>query len=343
MRSITLVQAMQYWIKLVAIAVPVFVLLWIWLRHGQPLPAISSPNGPFTGPGVGYAAREHPVYATYSTLLALCFGTMGLPHVLVRFYTNPDGRAARRTTAIVIGLIGLFYLFPPIIAMLARIYLPALPPGTRADSIVLMLPGAMVPGTLGDLLSAILAGGAFAAFLSTASGLTVSVAGVIDQDLFSGRLNRRSGGDLPRTHSFRLASAVAILVPYAASWFWGNVTLADTVGMAFAVAASTLSPVLVLGVWWRRLSVTGAMAGLAVGGALAIGATVATIAGWAGSSGRGWAGTLLAQPAAWTMPIAFATTVIVSLATPGSVPKNAARILVRLHAPEEVAGRHTDA
>ena len=58
---------------------------------------------------------------------------------------------------------------------------------------------------------------------------------------------------------------------------------------------------------------------------------------------RGWLGTLLAQPAAWSMPIAFATTVIVSLATPGSVPKNAARILVRLHAPEEVAGRHTDA
>ena len=343
MRSITLVQAMQYWIKLVAIAVPSFVLLWIWLRDGQPLPSVTSPNGPFNGPGAGYAAREHPVYATYSTLLALCFGTMGLPHVLVRFYTNPDGRAARRTTVIVIGLIGLFYVFPPIIAMLARIYLPALPPGTRADSIVLLLPSAMVPGTLGDLLSAILAGGAFAAFLSTASGLTVSVAGVIDQDLFSGRLNRRSGGDLPRTHSFRLASAVAILVPYAASWFWGQVTLADTVGMAFAVAASTLSPVLVLGVWWRRLSVTGALAGLAVGGALAIGATVATVAGWGGSSDRGWIGTLLAQPAAWSMPIAFATTVIVSLATPGSVPKNAARILVRLHAPEEVAGRHTDA
>ena len=72
-------------------------------------------------------------------------------------------------------------------------------------------------------------------------------------------------------------------------------------------------------------------------------ATVATVAGWGGSSDRGWLGTLLAQPAAWSMPIAFATTVIVSLATPGSVPKNAARILVRLHAPEEVAGRHTDA
>ena len=142
-----------------------------------------------------------------------------------------------------------FYLFPPVFGMLGRVYLPSLPAGTRADSVVLLLPSAMAPGTLGDLLSAILAGGAFAAFLSTASGLTVSVAGVIDQDLLSGAMNRRLGGDLPRTHSFRLASVVAILIPYAASWLAPSVTLADTVGMAFAIAASTFCPLLILGVW----------------------------------------------------------------------------------------------
>jgi cation/acetate symporter len=49
---------------------------------------------------------ESSLYATYSLLLALCFGTMGLPHVLVRFYTNPDGRAARQTTVVVLGLLG---------------------------------------------------------------------------------------------------------------------------------------------------------------------------------------------------------------------------------------------
>ncbi|HOF63535.1 MAG TPA: cation acetate symporter [Dermatophilaceae bacterium] len=336
MRSITLVQAVQYWLKLAAISIPAFVLLWVWFRAGQPLPSLTSPGGPFAGAGVGYQPREHPVYATYSTILALCFGTMGLPHVLVRFYTNPDGRAARRTTVIVVGLLGLFYLFPPIFGMLGRAYLPQLPEGTRSDSVVLLLPSAMAPGTLGDVLSAILAGGAFAAFLSTASGLTVSVAGVIDQDLLSGRLNRRSGGDLPRTHSFRLATVIAILIPYAASWLSPSVSLADTVGMAFAVAASTFCPLLVLGVWWRRLSVTGALAGLAVGGIGAIGASIATVAGIGGSTGRGWVGSLLAQPAALTVPLAFLTAMLVSLATPGSVPKNAARLLVRLHAPEEV-------
>ena len=65
--------------------------------------------------------RDHPLYATYSLLLALCFGTMGLPHVLVRFYTNPDGRAARRTTVVVLALLGFFYLFPPVYAVLGRI------------------------------------------------------------------------------------------------------------------------------------------------------------------------------------------------------------------------------
>jgi cation/acetate symporter len=343
MRSITLVQAMQYWLKLAAIAIPAFVLVWLWIRAGEPLPGFTDPAGPFGANLAAYRPRDHPVYATYSTILALCFGTMGLPHVLVRFYTNPDGTAARRTTVIVIALLGAFYVFPPLYGMLARVNLPTLPAGVSSDSVVLLLPGAVAPGALGDLLSAILAGGAFAAFLSTASGLTVSVAGVIDQDLLSGALNKRLGGDLPATQSFRLASIVAIGVPFAASWLAPNLALADLVGMAFAIAASTLCPLLLLGVWWRRLSTAGAAAGMVVGATLAIGATAATFVGVPADALGGWLPVLLAQPAAWSMPAAFAAAMVVSLATPGSVPKNAARILVRLHVPEEVTQRGASA
>ncbi len=344
MRSITLVQAMQYWLKLAALAIPGFVLLSLWWRHGQPLPATSSPAGPFGNELAAYPPRAHPVYATYSTILALCFGTMGLPHVLVRFYTNPDGRAARRTTVIVLAMLGGFYLFPPVFGMLGRIYLPSLPTNGQVDSVVLLLPSQISPGVLGDVMSAVLAGGAFAALLSTASGLTVSVAGVIDQDLFSGMLNRRLGGDLPRTHSFRLASAVAVLVPYAAaSLLAPQVTLADTVGLAFAVAASTFCPLLLLGVWWRGLSVTGALAGLTVGAGTAIVAVTTTYFGLVPVDADPWWATLLAQPAAWSMPLAFLTTVLVSRATPGTVPRGAARIMVRLHAPEELAGPRSSA
>mgnify|MGYP007069256849 CR=1 FL=1 len=71
---------------------------------------------------------------------------------------------------------------------------------------------------------------------------------------------------------------------------------------------------------------------------MAMGATVATLFGVGRGTG-GWLPVLLAQPAAWSMPIAFTTAVLVSLATPRSVPVNAARAMVRLHAPEEVTAR----
>ena len=129
--------------------------------------------------------------STYSLMLATFLGTMGLPHVVVRFYTNPDGRAARRTTLVVLALLGLFYLLPAGVRR-AR---PGLRPGpgrhraapTRSSS---RCPSRVFGGTGGDLLTALLAAGAFAAFLSTSSGLVVSIGGVLSQDL----LSRRSTG-----------------------------------------------------------------------------------------------------------------------------------------------------
>ena len=338
MRSITLVQAVQYWIKVTAISVPAFVLLAWWLRHGQPVPPVASIHVTpgWALPLSGFGGVEHPVYATYSTLLALCFGTMGLPHVLVRFYTNPDGPATRRTTLVVLALLGLFYLFPPLYGAFGRIYLPALPAGTPPDSITLLLPTAVIPGVAGELMTAMLAGGAFAALLSTASGLTICVAGVVDQDLVRSRLRRFTGADARAINGFRIAAVAAVAVPFGLSLAARDLGLADTVGLAFAIAASTFCPLLVLGIWWRRLSTTGAAAGLVTGGTLASTAVLLTI--FHEVSG-GWAGALLAQPAAWTLPITFAVMVLVSLATPARVPRGTARTMVRLHAPEAVSAK----
>jgi cation/acetate symporter len=334
MRSITLVQAMQYWLKLTAIAIPAFVLLAVWLQDGRPEPQLTGGTASdWAQPLSGFGGQDHPVYATYSTLLALALGTMGLPHVLVRFYTNPDGRAARRTTLTVVALLGLFYLFPPVYGVLGRVYLPELPGGLRADTIVLALPEAVVPGGLGEVLSAILAGGAFAAFLSTASGLTMSVAGVLDQDVLRGRLGRITGEDATVVQGFRLATVLAMVVPYAAARLVEPIGLATTVGLAFAVAGSTFCPLLVLGSWWRGLSTVGAAAGLVSGGGLAAGAVLVTMLG---GPIDGWLGALLGQPAAWTIPIAFAVTVLVSLATPGHIPRHTSRTMVRLHTPEDL-------
>jgi len=154
----------------------------------------------------------------------------------------------------------------------------------------------------------------------------VSVAGVLSQDVLRGSVR-----------DFRVAAMLAVVVPFALSLLATSIAIADVVGLAFAVAASSFCPLLVLGIWWRGLSSTGAAAGLLVGGGLATAAVSATIAG---VDRGGWAGALLAQPAAWTVPAAFLVMVVVSLRTPSRVPTGVGRTMVRLHAPESVALEH---
>ena len=82
----------------------------------------------------------------YSLLLATFLGTMGLPHILVRFYTNPDGPAARRTTVRVLGLLAMFYAFPVVYGALGRVLVPELYLTGETDSVVLRAAGGGVAG-----------------------------------------------------------------------------------------------------------------------------------------------------------------------------------------------------
>jgi Na+(H+)/acetate symporter ActP len=247
---------------------------------------------------------------------------MGLPHVLVRFYTNPDGAAARRTTLVVLGLVGMFYLFPTLYGVLGRVYTPQLLLTGDTDAVVLLLPAATLgEGLLGELLGALVAAGAFAAFLSSASGLLTSVAGVLSTDI----LGRGSVRD------FRKAAVAAGIIPFLLSLQISSLDVSLVVGLAFAVAASSFCPLLVLGIWWRGLTGAGAMAGILAGGGAAVGAVLLTVLGRAGG---GWAQALLNYPAAWTVPLAFAVMIGVSLATRRRVPPNVALTMLRLHAPD---------
>ena len=186
-----------------------------------------------------------------------------------------------------------------------------------------------------DVLTAALVGGAFAAFMSTSSGLAVAVTGVLNQDVVRPLLARMTHGDYTEVSGFRFAAVVAVVVPYAVSRFFPEVPLAAFVTLAFVIAASTFFPLLALGVWWPRLSVQGAAAGLATGAVLAVGALVAT---GLLEQQTGWPAALLAHPAAWTVPTAVLVSVGVSLATPHGIPPGARRTLVRLHTPEMVTG-----
>ena len=331
MRSITFVQAFQYWLKLTALLLPVCVLLAVWAGDGAPSPASlgDAGGGDLWSSPLGDGGAQG-LYVTYSLIVATFLGTMGLPHVVVRFYTNPDGRAARRTTLVVLALLALFYLLPPIYGALGRIYASDLAAAGGTDVLVLELPRLMVDGLLGEVLTGLVTAGAFAAFLSTSSGLAIAVAGVLSQDV----TGRRIGGHrLSGVAAFRAGAVLAVVVPALVSIAAADVGVARTVGLAFAVAASTFCPLLVLGIWWRGLTPIGAIAGLAVGGlgsGLAVGWTLLS------AEATGWVAVLLGQPAAWSVPSAMATMVVVSRMTSSSVPAHAGRFMVRLHTPEAI-------
>lgn len=396
LRSITFVQAFQYWLTLTAIAVPVFVLLitqasvfdaardtagadrppafvedtaitvrtnvllrvdedvrfdatgtvdgsivddtvhWGIGEHevlagttlrfsaGMPVPVVSgSPadNESWLRPAYG-GRGNYSLFMTYSLILATFLGAMGLPHVLVRFYTNPDGKAARSTTLVVLGLLGLFYLFPTVFGLLGRLYVPQLLVTGETDATVLLLPDAVLDSWPAMLLAALVASGAFAAFLAAASGLILSVAGVLSTDVLPGRIR-----------DYRVAAVLAGAVPLAFALSAQSIDLAKVVGMVFAVAASSFCPLLILGIWWRGLTDAGALAGLILGGGAAVAAVLATLLR-AAPDGR--LGELMAQPAAITVPIAFLTMILVSKMSARRVPGDVARILARLHAPERL-------
>ncbi|MEV4705371.1 cation acetate symporter [Actinoplanes sp. NPDC049316] len=369
MRAITFVQAFQYWLKLTALAVPVIFLMLQWQSDGRP--AVTPPAGPVfatattvvvqqdavldgtvkvrAGEELTFAAGERvpevssvddnrgvawllpggdsSLFATYSLILATFLGTMGLPHVLVRFYTNPDGASARRTTLVVLGMVGLFYLLPTMYGVLGRVYTPQLLMTGQTDAVVLLLPeAALGGGHLGQFLGALVTAGALAAFLSTSSGLLTSVAGVVFTDI----LHAERGGSV---RDFRLATVLAAVLPLGLSLYVSNMDVSRVVGLAFAVAASSFCPLLVLGIWWRGLTDVGAAAGILAGGGAAMTAVLLTVMG---PPLDGWYAQLIGQPAAWTVPLAFVVMVAGSLLTKRRIPPDIGSTMLRLHAPEEL-------
>ena len=324
MRSVTLVQAFHYWLKLLALLTPLFLLLGaVGDRSGDP-----DVGAVFVQDWVEPLQGDHALYLTYSLVLATFFGTMGLPHVVVRFYTNPDGRAARRTTLSVLVLLSAFYLLPVVYGVIGRYVASDLVAAGRADSVVLELPSRLFDGPVAEGLTAVLAAGAFAAFLSTSTGLVVSVAGVVSQDLVRWGAGHRQG-----IRTFRLTTVAVVAGALLLTVVSAGVPVAHAVELTFAVAASTFCPMLLLGIWWRGLTSRGAIAGMVVGGGLSMGAVVTTIFGIAAG---GWFGVVLTQPAAVSVPLAFATMVLVSLATRARAPEHVAQTMVRLHAPEHI-------
>jgi Na+(H+)/acetate symporter ActP len=398
MKGITLVQAVQYWIKMFAISLPIFVLLSVYGGYGKNLslndatapPAIErsidaseharkplpekapkddqwiTPFGPLTTKAAKAAglseeeSRPLSLIYTYSLIIALVCGTAGLPHILVRFYTNPDGVAAKKTTMWVMILIGIFYVFPPVFGVLGRNFMPELYNATGSkgpDKVVLELPTLLGKGNiLGSVLSGITCAGAFAAFMSTFSGLLVSMTSAVAHDIY-GRMLKPDSTPAQRMRMFKIA---AIVVGGLAMLLGTQVELLDInfmVGQAFAIAAASYFPLLFMSAWWRGMTMRGAATGMLGGGVLALACvtltSVSDIIAKNGQAAALKAGTtwspnalsifwqehpllriLAEQPAIWTVPTAILLMVIVSKATRSQVPSDARMKMLVLHAPE---------
>jgi Na+(H+)/acetate symporter ActP len=274
-------------------------------------------DSPFVTAGTDGA---HPLVATYGLIIATFFGAIGLPHILVRFYTNHSGPSARRTTLIVLVLLSGFYVFPALLGVLSRLRAPQLYLTGNTNSVVLALPTLLLSGKTGELLVALVAAGAFAAFLSTSSGLLISVAGALSHDILNGS-----------TRAFRLCALIAGGVAIAVALPLNHYSLTVLVGWAFAIAASSFCPLIVLGIWWRNLTWIGAMAGVVAGGGGCCAAIAATMLG---AATNGWGAVLLGQPAIWTVPLAFCSMIVISLLTSQALPGSVDQVLQRMHLPE---------
>jgi cation/acetate symporter len=404
MKGITLVQAFQYWMKMFAISVPVFVLMAVFgfynghvgantapgetaapvagiarkaLVEKAPKDAVwVAPFGPLTTKAVNAAAaalpaeqrpaflaeyqRPYSLLYTYSLIIALVCGTAGLPHILVRFYTNPDGVAAKRTTMWVMILIGIFYVFPPIFGVIGRNLMPELYTGLAGikgtDQVVLKLPTLLSArfGVLGSILSGITCAGAFAAFMSTFSGLLVSMTGALAHDVY-GRMIRPRSNQAERLVAFKVAAVLTGGVAIILGCFVEKLEINFMVGQAFAIAASSYFPLLFMSVWWRGMTMKGAATGMLAGGLCALVAVAltnaSTLALDPGDMGKVFAAfkplngfwaqhpllrILCEQPAIWTVPFAIGLMVLVSKISAAQVPGDIRMKMLVLHAPEEL-------
>ena len=394
MKGITLVQAFQYWLKVFAITVPIFVLASLVGHYQQHLQANKTaqetvatapagierkdlrkipkapkdeqwiaPFGSLTTKAVDNAIeaaktpeekaaleankKPYSLLYTYSLIIALVCGTAGLPHILVRFYTNPDGVAAKRTTMWVMILIGVFYVFPPVYGVIGRSLMPELYEaiGSKGtDKVVLELPTLLAGRdhpVLGSVLSGITCAGAFAAFMSTFSGLLVSMSSALAHDIY-GRMLKPDSSPEQRLKAFKWAAVIIGVVSVGLGTQVEKLNINYLVGQAFAIAAASYFPLLFMSVWWRGMTMKGAATGMLVGGLLALGSIFLTTLSdvYAVQSladlwvAHPLARILCEQPAIWAVPLSIILMIVVSKATAATIPADVRMKMLVLHAPE---------
>ena len=197
--------------------------------------------------------------------MALIFGTAGLPHILIRFYTVPDARTARTSVVWAMVIIGFFYIMTTFFGFGAASILG--PDYLKGHGGTNMAAPELARTLGGEVFFAFISAVAFATILAVVAGLTISASTSFAHDFFTNVI--RHGKDHLPGEEVRVARVTAIVVGALAIGLailiGPAVNVAFLVGLAFAVAASANLPVIVLSIFWKRFTTAGAVAGLLVG------------------------------------------------------------------------------
>jgi cation/acetate symporter len=251
---------------------------------------------------------------TVSLGLALVLGTAGLPHILMRFFTVPNAKAARSSVAWAVGLIGAFYVMTTFLGFGARAFLgeggvEAAGKGGNlaAPNLAQFLGGG--EGTVGgDAFLAIIAAVAFATILAVVAGLVISASGAVAHDLWSNVIRKGRDSEHEEVYVARIAAAsigaLAILIAIVGG---KNLNVSFMVGLAFAVAASANFPALLLALTWRRFNTAGAVTGVLFGVVSSIFLVIVSPTVWPGPDSEGGAFSFysLANPGILSIPLGF--------------------------------------
>jgi cation/acetate symporter len=205
--------------------------------------------------------------------LALLLGTAGLPHLLMRFFTVPDAKAARGSIGWAVALIGTFFIMTMVVGVGARAILgPGAVEASKGGNLATPLLAEKLGGGAGtvggDLFLAIISAVAFATILAVVAGLVIAASGAVAHDVWTRVVRKGQADEHEEVRVARMAAVGLGVVAIGVAMLAGpkfNVSI--LVGLAFAVAASSNLPALVMALFWPRFNTTGAVAGI-LGGLL---------------------------------------------------------------------------
>lgn len=220
----------------------------------------------FLEPGLKYGPELHKKIDFISLAIALVLGTAGLPHILIRFYTTPTSRDARKSVLWAIGLIGAFYLFTLVLGFGAAALLDkdayaevAASGGNLASPLLAEAAGGGPGSTGGAVLLALIAAVAFATILAVVAGLTLTSSVSVAHDIYNSVMKDGTASEEQEIRVSRIAAGVIGLIAIVLAIPAQKLNIAFLVALAFAVAASANLPAIIYNMFWRRFNTRGAL------------------------------------------------------------------------------------